>query len=148
MKRYSLANYIVTITVPAALSDMFSDITIGGQGKAIGSISVNRQGAIYTVKGYATGGYVFDKNLDKTGTVNISINQMSDEIIKLIRLFNAYHTGDYDGMTISVKDNLNNKTVANCIDCMPSSIPNQSFSESSDSQEWSLGCGEINYIVD
>lgn len=148
MKRYALANYIVTITVPSALSDMFSDITIGGQGKAIGSISVNRQGSIYSVKGYATGGYVFDKNLNRTGSVSISINQMSDEVVKLIRLFNAYYAGDYDGMTISIKDNLNNKTVANCIDCMPSSIPNQSFGESAADQEWSLDCGEINYIVD
>ena len=99
---------------------------------------------LWSTTGFATGGWAHDKNLSRIGSCTISIHQLSDAVIMLIRLCKVYYTGDYAGYTITVADAKGNQ-VANCIDCYPTKIQDQEFKESSDNQSWEFTCGQITY---
>ena len=143
MKKYSLANYILSIEpADASLKTMFGTISIGGEGSYLGSINVSMNSSLWSTTGYATGAWVHNKSLDKSGTCKININQLSDKVIKLIKLCNVYYSGDYNGVTITVSDNSGNK-VATCVDCYIQKLADQSFSTTADSQDWTFTCGQI-----
>lgn len=142
--RYSLANYNVSI-IPndPELLAMFSKINIGGEGDAVGSISTSRSENLFTTNPYATGAYVHNKHLSKSGTCSISISQLAPQIAKLKRLVQQYEGHDWNGLTITVSGP--EGAVASCVDAVPQKIPDQSFGAQEDSQSWVFTCGEINY---
>lgn len=143
--RYSLADYMLSIeSDDSTIKNMFGTITIGGEGSYLDSITLSTPTDVYTTTGYATGGWVHTKSLDRTGTVSLTINQMSSKISKLKQLANISLTGDYEGFTLSLSDSSGNK-VASCIDCYISNIPNQQFQSSAGTQTWEFTCGQINY---
>lgn len=148
MKTYSLANYIITIIPDEAdtnLRQAFgSAMSIGGEGKYLGSITVGTDKNLWEVQGFATGAYVFDKNLSRTGTCRISLHQLADEVIKFIHLCNLYYKGEYGGCYITVSDTKGNK-VANCKDCYIQKYADQQYNETSGSQDWQFVCGEITF---
>lgn len=141
---YSLANYKMTITSSDAnIKRIFGEaMTIGGNGSYVGSFSVNISTSIHGVSGYNTGGYVFSKNYDRTGTISVNLNQLSDEVSKFKNLIKLYYSGDYDTLTIVLTNNENEKVVE-CIDCLPQSIPTQSFGTEASNQTWSFVVGKI-----
>lgn len=145
MKKYSLANYILSVDPnDSSIKSMFGTISIGGEGNAIGSISLSVSSSMWSTEGYATGAWIHNKNLDKHGSVTISINQLSDKVVKLIQLVKLYYGKDYDGFTLAVSD-INGNKVASCIDCYIEKIPEQSFGTTASDQRWTFTCGQINF---
>lgn len=145
MKRYSLANYIASIEPQdEKLKSMFGTISIGGQGSYLGSIKLSLSADLWSTKGFATGAWIHDKNLDKTGTCTITLHQLSSEVIAFIRMCNVYYTGDYAGCTIAVSDAQGNK-VATCEDCYITKIADQEFSNESADQDWGFTCGKVSF---
>ena len=54
--RYSLANYILSVKPDdPAINAMFGTISIGGEGNAVGSITLETSNDMWQTKGYATG---------------------------------------------------------------------------------------------
>ena len=145
MKRYSLANYILSIEPKSStIKSMFGTISIGGQGSYLGSISLSVSGTLWTTKGFATGAWVHDKDLDRTGTCKVTLHQLSNEVLKFIKLCNIYYGGDYDGCTLAVSDAKGNR-IALCEDCYISDFPDQTFGKESTSQDWSFTCGKVTF---
>ena len=147
MEIYSLANYKLTLTTnDEVLKATFGEsLTIGGQGKKIGSIKINQTNAPYSIQSFATGGYYYDKSLDRHGDVTINLNQLAEEIAKFKTLLNLYYTGDYNGFTIVLTTNENVK-VAECIDCLMTGVPSQDFGTTAGNQDWTFSSGQITFI--
>ena len=148
-KRYSLANYIVTITInDSKVAAIFGDqLQIGGEGSYTDSISVGYSNSLYDIAADKTGSYVFNKNLDKSGTVSISLAQVSDKVAKLRTLFNLYVTSseELDTFTITVSSETEG-AIATCEDCLLAKMPNQEFDDASKSQTWEFVCGKITFV--
>lgn len=145
MNRYSLANYIVSINpTDASIRSMFGTMAFGGEGSAIGSISVGIKDNLWSTKSYATGAWVHNKNLSRVGTVKISINQLAPPVQRFIKLCKLYYGADYNGFTITVADIAGNK-VATCTDCFIEAIPSQDYNEEASDQSWSFTCGKIDF---
>lgn len=143
--KYSLANYILSIdSNDAQIKNIFGTISIGGEGSYLDSITLNNDATIYTTQGYATGGYVHTKSLDRHGKAVISLNQLSDKVSRFIQLAKLSLSGDYEGFTLSLTDIDGNK-IATCIDCYIEKIPDQAFGQSAQNQTWSFTCGQVNY---
>lgn len=150
-KRYCLANYIlaIDITDPEARTIFGDTITIGGNGSYLDNITISRTNNIYEVAGDNTGSYIFNKNLNKTGTITISINQLHDNITIFKRLVNYCYEHDMEPLTISLRTNnsnpLNIETIATCTDCLLQGTPNQSFGNTATTQIWTFICGIIDF---
>ena len=144
-KRYSLANYILSIEPQdQTLKQMFGTISIGGQGSAVGSVKVAQQTDMWSTKGYATGAWVHSKNLDRHGTCNVTLKQLSNEVMKFIKLCNVYYTANFDGCTLTLTDAKGNK-VATCEDCYIQKISDQEFGEEAADQDWAFTCGKVSF---
>lgn len=143
--RYSLAKYILTIsTNDSRIRDIFKELTFGGEGALVGSVTFSRQNNMWDTSGYATGGYVHSKNLSKIGTVTLSVNQLATNVGKLIAASEAFFGGDYDGFTLTLTTNEGQK-VASAIDCYIQKTPDQGFESQAQNQTWTFTCGEINF---
>ena len=142
---YSLGNYIFSIKPnDQTLLDSFNVISIGGEGSYLNTIRIRRNNNLFTTTSYATGGWIHDKNLSRVGTVEITISQLSDAIIKFIRMSEIFFEGEYEGFTLTLSKNDGTK-VCTCIDCYITTIPEQGFAETSQTQTWSFTCGQINF---
>ena len=103
--KYSLANRILSLEAnDASLRQWFDKVTVGGNGSALESITVEYTNEQWTTDSFATGGYVHNKNLSKVGTITIVLSQLSEKINSFINLVNAHFTGDYQGLTITLTD--------------------------------------------
>ena len=143
--KYSLANYILSIdSNDSEIKNIFGTITVGGEGDYLDSLTLSHESNIYSTTGYATGGWVHNKNLDRHGTATISINQLSDRVGRFIQLAKLAFSGDYAGFTLSLSDIDGNK-IATCVDCYITKIPDQSFNPQAQNQIWTFTCGQINY---
>ena len=144
--KYSLAKYSMSISsIDGILQQIFGEsLTIGGQGSMTGSISIRQNTSPSKLDGYTTGGYVYSASFDRTGSISVSINQMSDAVSKFKQLLKAYYQADFEPFTITVSDNEGNQ-VAECIDCNLRDIPEQSFGSDAADQTWSFDCGRITF---
>lgn len=143
--KYSLSDYKVSIkTKDPALYSIFREITIGGEGSALDSITINTTNNLWDTTGFPTGGWVHNKNLSRVGTATISINQLSASVAKFKQLCNVYYGGDYEGVTLSVTDADNNE-VASCEDCFIQKIPEQAFGATAANQAWVFTCGKVTF---
>lgn len=141
--KYSLSNYILTIkTKDTELFNIFKELTVGGQGTTVGSISIQMNASLFETTSFPTGGWVHSKNLDRTGTVSVTLNQLSNIVAKFKQLMNAYYATDCDSLTMTISD-LDGNEVASCEDCFPTKFPNQEYAEKAASQTWSFTCGKI-----
>ena len=150
MTRYSLADYILSIkSSNQEINSMFGTLAIGGEGTAIGSISLSLTNALYSTETYSTGAWIHNKNLSRSGNVSVTLNQLADQIPTLKRLVNLYYNGvgssiDQLGLTLSVVDTLGNE-IASCIDCFPTKIPDQNFNREAEDQTWVFTAGKITF---
>jgi len=162
INRYSLADYQVAIDIPSIGDYAGSKFVIGGpgndgQGSYLGEIKITRSVEAFTTEGDVTGSWVHNRNLNKTGTVELTIRQVADEIIKLILASNAYESaienvGTYKyikGIHISVGLPATYDGVATtfieCTDCMINKIPDQVFGENAATQTWVFTAGRIDF---
>lgn len=148
-KKYSLANYILSINLPSELENDFgsSSIQIGGEGSFLESITITLNSNLWETNGDATGSWVHTKNLNRTGNVTINLNQMSDAVYRFKQLCNIYYnlSTEQDGLTMTLRD-MNSKTICTCEDCVIQKIPDQVFQDSPQSQSWQFNCGKITYL--
>lgn len=149
--RYALANYYLSIANDNdTVKNLFGDVRIGGEGDAVASITINTSATLWATRGYATGAWVHTKNLDRTGTIEISISQLTDAVAKFktfVSLFystNNDRNRDIQGSTITLNDSFGNK-VCTCYDCYPTKIPSQAYADSAGEQAWSFTCGKIDF---
>lgn len=151
--RYSLASHSVQFaTEDEQISKLFGKLQIGGEGNAIGSISVAIDATLWNTKTYATGAWVHEKSFSRSGKVSVNISQLSPTIAKLITLCNMFYkdvadgldNNSIDGITINVMEG--SKQIAICEDCYPMKIPSQDFGESSADQMWEFTSGRITFI--
>ena len=146
MAKYSLAKYTLTVKIPQSVASLFgtSVITLGGSNSYTGSISVEHNANLWEVVGDATGSHVFNRNDDKTGNIDVQINQLSDKVRQLKTLINVYRSSQTieDGLTLEIHDSLGN-TICTAEDCMPQKTPNQTFENTAQMQTWRFVCGEI-----
>lgn len=145
--RYSLSDYKLSITLPAAFSTAIGleKFSIGGEGSYLGSIAVSQTNDTFTTEADSTGSWYHNKNLARNGTVTIEINQLADSIVRLKRVFNLYfNVDDYDGMTMVLTDRQNN-VVSTMEDCFIQKPADQTFGETAATQSWVLTCGRITF---
>lgn len=141
--KYSLADYLLTVkTNDPALASVFSELTIGGEGSYLDSITINIDANMWETTGYATGGWVHDKNLSRVGTATVSLSQLSEKISKFKNLVNMYYGGDFGGLTLTLMDSNANK-IAECEDAFIQKIPSQEFASKAAQQTWTFTCGKI-----
>ncbi len=143
--RYSLANYILSVKPDdPAINAMFGTISIGGEGNAVGSITLETSNDMWQTKGYATGAWIHSKNLSRIGTATISLSQLTDAVAKFKTLCNKFYQADYAGFTLTLSDIDGNK-IADCIDAYIRKVPAQENGETAADQQWVFTCGQIVY---
>lgn len=145
-KRYSLADYQLTIDIPSELEFGTTSITIGGDGSYMNSVTISTDNNLFDIATDAAGNWLYNKNLARNGQVEISIQQVSDAVAQLKTLFNLLLKSptQSEGLTISLADTLGNE-IATCEDCVINNIPNQAFGETSAEQTWTLLAGKVTY---
>lgn len=144
--KYSLLDYVLTISLPTKLRTALgiTTISVGGEGSYLDNFTFAMATNTWAVKGDATGSWIHEKSNDRTGTASITLNMMSPQIMVLTRLFNTYFTADNvaEGVTITLSDAASN-TVVTCNDCFVQKLPDLTIKASPDTREWNFVCGQI-----
>lgn len=150
INRYSLADYTMAVKVPTAvIGGEIESLKFGGtgnnqSGSFIGQITVTRNVDTWSTEGDATGSWVHNKSLNKTGTVSLQIRQISDDIIKLITLARLYENSDpEEGCLITIYRG--DKIIETCTDCYLTKVPDQVMGDTAEMQTWQWTCGKIEY---
>jgi len=152
MATYSLSRYKLSITYPDSLAAELSQnfgangsITIGGEGSYLESFSFSQTNNTWSVDGDNTGSYVFNKNLDRTGTAQLTLNQMSNQVIMFKNLAKYYYTNNLEeGLTLTLtKFDNDNEVIVTCTDCFITKIPDQQFQNEAQTQTWEFVVGII-----
>lgn len=153
---YALSDYIVTISnIPTSIISSTTH-SIGGpgqngyEGSFLDEITIQRSNTTFNTTGDSTGSWVHDKSLNRVGTVTISINQISSDVITLATIFSAFennHTSVYrKGLTIKVTPAYDTTLiVAQCYDCFITQVPNQVLGSQAQNQSWELTCGRVEF---
>ena len=145
--RYSLADYILTVAIPPSVASEFGldTISIGGEGSYVGSIDIDKPTSLYSTEGDSTGSWIHNKNLNKTGSVSVSLNQLAPQVEQLKNLFKIYEKSSTisEGLTLQLTNE--EETIAVCTDCYIQRVPTQSFGPTAQTQTWSFTCGRIDY---
>ena len=162
--QYSLADYQLTIglsdevAAQLGLRDSFGNIlksfSIGGpgengEGSFVGSITANRAKELFTTEGDATGSWVHNKDLNRTGTITLEINQISDDVITLVQLCQIFESiqsnvGGLDLTINSATSNVSNAMVTGR-DCYIQKLPELPLGETAARLSWVFTCGQIVY---
>lgn len=162
INRYSLADYQVTIEVDESAPEAIAGtkISIGGPGEVVnstnglkgnvgsfvGSVTLKRNKELWETEGDRTGSWVHNQNLDRTGTCEIEIRQVSDMVVKLSQLCAIFEdvSSSIKGLTITVNStSASGGTVAVCNDCYIQKVPDQAFGETAALQTWTFTCGQV-----
>lgn len=169
--RYALADYQLTVTIPVNSATNTNDtgymqilqraglqsgttITIGGPGEGegkygsfVGSINVKRNKELWTTEGDATGSWVHNKNLDRTGTIDVEITQVSSQVVQLVYLCNAYESVSdaVGGLHLEIKNIASGENIADAIDCYIAKAPDHPFGDTAAKLTFSFTCGRITY---
>lgn len=145
--RYSLANYYVSFTHTATdLTDLFDSVSIGGEYDTLSSIDIAYASNLWTTTGYATGAWVHAMNLDRHGTITITLSIISDNIDKFIKFCNLFYLNGaaYEGLTMTVTNTVSD-VVLTATDCYIQKIPNLQLSATPGNQQWVFTCGKIDF---
>ncbi len=159
--RYGLADYKLVVSFPAeagftsAIAGESAQLEIGGpgqngyEGSYLGSIKVSRKNDLWDTDDDPTGSWVHNKNLGRSGTVDLEVSQVSDQIVTLSYLCMAYESvqESIDGLTLEVKNVMSGVVVAKCYDCLIKKIPDQNFAGTAEKQTWTFTCGRIMFYA-
>lgn len=152
---YSLADYTVTFEIPAIGSLPAETLSIGGpgdngEGSFLGGISVSRANNLFDTESDPTGSWVHNKSLAKNGTVTLNLRQVSNNVIKLMLVCNAFESvqGRSEGIHITISPanpDGTKSTLVDCISCFIQKIPDQIFAAAAAEQPWVFTCGQIKF---
>jgi len=151
-KTYSLLDYSISITKNDSVSanTTIPDITFGGYGNYLGSITVSRDIEHVTKTVDASGAGVFNFVNDKSGSISIEISQVSNEIAELIEVINGYVSSE----TYTYKNRIYDITISRTGDsdfsitgtyCMIAGVPEMRFNRDVSTYTWKFICMEIDY---
>ena len=147
---YSLADYALVLKVEdtalqAALGLSTDTVRIGGEGQFMGKITVKFTTPQWSTKADATGAWVHSRSFDQSGEVNVSINQMSDAVIRFIRIVEAYYSSIdiRAGFTLTISKTSDVSFSVACEDCRVVKIPDQVHDKEAQEQEWAINSGRI-----
>lgn len=155
-RTYSLADYILTIeaddpSVRAILSAN-GKIQIGGDGQYNGGVTVQLATDQVTTAADATGAWVHSMKYDRHGTIDVKLRQISDEVIRFIRICKLYYgsstTNGSDirsGLTLTLSKTTDSSFIITGEDCFIQKIPNQDFQADAGEQTWTFTCGRIGF---
>ena len=141
---YSLANHILTLAIPSQLAASFGAeyVSIGGEGSYLNTINVSLNNDLFSTTGDYTGSWHHNKNLNATGEISVALNQMSPQIARFKRLCNLFRSGEYSGLTLTLKT-LQGTLIATGEDCYIKKIPEQAFGNEAADQTWTFTCGKV-----
>ena len=150
---YSLADYILSITIPEKLAQELSfetpTFTVGGEGSYLSTVSFALTSDLFSTEGDYTGSWVHNKNLNKVGTCKITINMLSEKTAIFRKICNIFYQAstvavnrDFKGCTLSLVDNYGNEIVT-ALDCYFKKIPELSLQSTAQNQDWELTCGSV-----
>lgn len=162
--QYSLADHQLTIGLSEIVArslglrdsygNLLTNFTIGGpgengEGSFVGQIVVKRNKDLFTTTADATGSWVHDKSLDRTGTIEVNINQISDDIVllsQLCQIFESLQT-NMPGLELTISSTASgtSTTIATGRDGYIQKLPDVTFAESAQPLTWIFTCGQIIY---
>ena len=156
VNRYSLADHTVVVTMPTFSGIPGMDEISGKQlkfggpgqnnqdGSFIGSITVTRENDTWSTEGDATGSWVHSKSLNRTGSVRLSIRQVSDDVIYLMMIAQMFENFSLPhGMDIVVFNG--GERVAEAEDCYLTRIPEQVYGDTAVTQDWGWTAGRVHF---
>lgn len=162
--QYSLADYQLTIGLSEQIAqalgltdsngNILTNFSIGGpgedkEGSFVGQITVNRAQDLFTTSGDATGSWVHDKNLNRTGTITIDITQISDTIITLVQLCQIFESvqTNMPGLELTINSvvSTTSTTMVSGRDCYIQKLPDITYGENAGRLTWTFTCGQIIY---
>lgn len=160
---YSLADHQLTIglsqSVAAQLGlrdssgNLLTNFTIGGpgennEGSFVGQITASRNKELFTTTGDATGSWVHDKNLDRTGHIRVDITQISDDVITLVQLCQIFESvqSRMPGLELTINSVASGTTpMVTGRDCYISKLPDLPLGETASRLSWDFTCGQVIY---
>jgi len=123
VKQYSLLDFSLSITFKGSRYN----IPIGGIGSYLGSIKVSKSTDNVTKTVDATGSGVYAYSHDHSGTVDIEISQVSEQVGTIIKkIMNYYHSqtnGDWKKGIVGISLMKNGSKVIDATDCMLTKMP-------------------------
>jgi len=144
--RYSLADYVLTISIPQKLRTALgiTTISVGGEGSYLDNFSFSMRKDTWETQGDDTGGWIHTKSYNRIGDASLTLNMLSEQVVQLTRLFNIYFSSEQldEGVTITLSDASSN-TVVTCNDCYVKRIPDLSIQASPGTRTWQFTCGQI-----
>lgn len=156
MKVYSLTDYRVVVILPKKLSNIIgkNSFTLGGPQSYLESISIRNNEDAFSVKGDSTGSYVHTFNANRTGEVELSINQLATESMLLSKVFSAYFNKKIqDGIyhvlesieMIRIINARTNEIVAEAKDSFIKKHTEKKFGNESQYETWTFVSGEVEF---
>ena len=161
---YSLADHQLVIGMSTetaqrlnlkdANGNLLKSYTIGGpgengEGSFVGQILVSLNDNLYETEGDATGSWVHNKNLNRTGLITLEINQISDDAITLIQLTQILESVQSAGpgleLTINSVAETPSTTMVTGRDSMIQKLPDLTLAEKAGMLSWVFTCGQVIY---
>lgn len=144
---YSLADHILSFTYDDARNNKHTD-SIGGsgqnnEGSFVNQISVRLANDTWSTESDSTGSWVHNKNLARNGTIELQIRQVSDDVTKLINIYN-YYFGNNGGTfeTLEIKG-AGGETIVTATDCRIQKAPDRDFQATAQNLSFVWTCGRI-----
>ena len=119
------------------------------KGSFVGQIVVRRNKDLFSTTGDATGSWVHDKNLDRTGTIEIDITQISDDVVmlsQLCQIFESLQT-NIPGLELTISSTGSGvaTTIVTGRDSYLQKLPDLTFGENAQKLTWIFTCGQVIY---
>ena len=162
--QYSLADHQLTIGIPERIArqlglrdsfgNLLTNFTIGGpgengEGSFVGQIAAERSEELFKTTGDATGSWVHDKNLNRTGTITLEITQISDDVVTLVQLCQIYESLQTNmpglELTISSVATGTSTTMVTGRDCYIQKLANLTLASEAQRLTWVFTCGQVIY---
>ena len=139
MKVVSLASMSVSI-----VNNEYDElISFGGGGNQIGSASYSFEQPMFGMTPTADGGYSFNHNASKSGTISISVQQTSPVVDTLTRyLLWCRDNPELAAAEITIADNIGIIDVVG-VDCLPTSYPDNSLQDTAQARTFTFACGVL-----
>lgn len=161
---YSLADFQLTIGLTSDLSERLglrdangnplTSFVIGGpgednQGSFVGQIIINRSENLFTTEGDATGSWVHNKNLNRTGSITLELTQISDQVVTLIQLCQILESvqSSMPGLelTVSSASSAVATTMITGKDAYIQKLPDITLADVAGRLSWVFTCGQVIY---
>lgn len=160
--KYSLADYQLTIGIPESVAqklglrdeqgNLLTSFSIGGpgengEGSFLGQILVSRTNNLWETEGDATGSWVHNKSLNRIGTIELQIRQISDNVIRLAQICDIYESiqENVEGLTLTINSSATDEStpMATGVDSYIQKQADLTLAETAGLLTWTFTCGQV-----